>query len=83
MDLAPTVRHFGTAENALGRAIYRLRPEDRHDRQPLHSPDGATVLIADLRLDHRDDLLTRLGIADRQAELSDADICFAPKGVGA
>ena len=45
---------------ALGRRLMRTLPEDRFDRQPLTGGDGRFVLVADLRLDNRDDLIDRL-----------------------
>jgi asparagine synthase (glutamine-hydrolysing) len=38
----------------------RMTPEDRFDRQPWRGASGA-VIAADLRLDNRDDVLTRIG----------------------
>jgi asparagine synthase (glutamine-hydrolysing) len=59
---------------ALGRNLHRLTPEDAHDRQPL---TGETVtLVADLRLDNRDELGAALGLG-RRGELGDADIVLA------
>jgi asparagine synthase (glutamine-hydrolysing) len=53
---------------ALGRNLYRLLPEDIHDRQPLRS--GPLLLVADVRIDNRDELLGALGAVG--ANLSDA-----------
>ena len=47
-------------------ALMRMTPEDRFDRQPLRGDSGA-LITADLRLDNRDDLLARLGIAAQEA----------------
>src|SRR3954466_10851672 len=46
----------------LGRNLYRLLPEDRFDRQPLISADGRFALVADLRLDNREEIASALGI---------------------
>jgi asparagine synthase (glutamine-hydrolysing) len=63
---------------ALGRRLMRTLPEDRFDRQPLTGGDGRFVLVADLRLDNRDELADRLDIPPtRAAELSDAAILLA------
>src|SRR6185503_6779776 len=63
---------------ALGRRLMRTLPEDRFDRQPLTGGDGRFVLVADLRLDNRDDLIDRLDILPtRAAGLSDAAILLA------
>ena len=48
-------------EVALGRRLFRLTPEDHFDRQPLVGSTGV-VLVADLRLDNRPDLLSSLGV---------------------
>lgn len=45
---------------ALGRNLYRLLPEDRYDAQPLSGGGGRFVLVADLRLDNRDELIAEL-----------------------
>ena len=60
---------------AMGRRLYRILPEDRFDRQPLHSADGGLVLVADLRLDNREDLYEALGLAGAEAaRLCDAAV---------
>jgi asparagine synthase (glutamine-hydrolysing) len=60
---------------AIGRRLMRLLPEDAHDRQPLVGAEGRTVLVADLRLDNRDELLGALQISAEQARtLCDAAI---------
>ena len=48
---------------ALGRCLFRLVPEDAHDRQPLTGGDGRYVLVADLRFDNRDELIAALGLS--------------------
>jgi len=60
---------------ALGRAMMRLLPEDVFDRQPLFGNAGRLMLVADLRLDNRDDLTAALGIAPELArEAADSEI---------
>lgn len=60
---------------ALGRALYRQLPEDLHDRQPLAGAGGRLALVADVRLDNRDELLAALGRSMATGvNLSDADI---------
>jgi asparagine synthase (glutamine-hydrolysing) len=51
-----------TAAGTIGlvHVLMRMTPEDRFDRQPWRGASGA-MIAADLRLDNRDDLLTRLG----------------------
>lgn len=47
---------------ALGRRLFRTLPEDIHDRQPLRSRDGRLALVADIRIDNRDELSGALGL---------------------
>jgi asparagine synthase (glutamine-hydrolysing) len=52
-----------TAGNlCLGRNLFRLVPEDAFDRQPLVSSVRGTALVADLRLDNRDEIASALGV---------------------
>jgi asparagine synthase (glutamine-hydrolysing) len=63
---------------AMGRRLYRLLPEDRYDRQPLTGGGGRFTLVADVRLDNREDLARTLGIdAERERRLCDADTLLA------
>lgn len=63
---------------ALGRRLYSVLPEDCYDRQPLHSADGRLTLVADVRLDNRDDLTAALGIGSMDAgRLCDAAVLLA------
>ena len=62
---------------ALGRALYKLLPEDDEDRQPLVSGDKRFVFVADARIDDRDELLERLGRSGPPATAADASILFA------
>jgi asparagine synthase (glutamine-hydrolysing) len=60
---------------AMGRRLFRLLPEDVRDRQPLHSRDGRLTLVADVRLDNRDELIALLGLSPADArQLCDAAI---------
>jgi asparagine synthase (glutamine-hydrolysing) len=57
----------------LGHAKMAVTPEEEHEQQPLVSPRTDCAIIADVRLDNRDDLLARL--PDRPAStLSDAEL---------
>src|SRR4051812_49209814 len=53
---------WGEGEIALGRRLTRLVPEDAYDRQPDHGAESGLSLVADLRIDNRDELLDELGV---------------------
>lgn len=57
---------------ALGRNLYRCLPEDIYDEGPLVGRDGGVLLVADVRLDNRDELITQLGVADPPDKISDS-----------
>jgi asparagine synthase (glutamine-hydrolysing) len=60
---------------AAGRCLFRTLDEDRFDRQPLTDADGRFLLVADLRLDNREELLADLGRSPTDgATLADSDI---------
>src|SRR5580698_6010435 len=62
---------------ALGRCLLRLLPEDCFDQQPL-SAAGVTSLVADIRLDNRDELGQELGLSNQQrAAMSDSALLLA------
>ena len=61
----------------LVHVLMRMLPEDRFDRQPLRGASGS-LITADLRLDNRDDVLARIGIARQQAAVwSDSHVLLA------
>jgi asparagine synthase (glutamine-hydrolysing) len=63
---------------ALGLRLLRVLPEDAFDRQPLLGGGGRFALVADIRLDNRDELIEALGISASQARgLCDAAILLA------
>lgn len=63
---------------AMGRALFRSLPEDRFDRQPLAGAGGRLRLVADVRLDNRDELAEALGLADSAvARMCDAQVLLA------
>ena len=79
-------RIYGTGEAAiwsdgtiaLGSRLTPLLPEDKFDSQPLVGGNGRYVLVADLRLDNREELAKDLGISDARARaMSDAAILLA------
>ncbi|HEY0414268.1 MAG TPA: asparagine synthase-related protein [Allosphingosinicella sp.] len=54
-------------EVALGRRLHRTLPEDRFDRGPVSGGDGRWTLVADVRLDNRDELGEALGLGAAEA----------------
>lgn len=65
----------GEGSFASGRLLYRVLPEDQFDRQPLHR--GPYQLVADVRLDNRDELAAALGLStDQLAVSADSDLLF-------
>jgi asparagine synthase (glutamine-hydrolysing) len=71
------VNQWSNGSVALGRRLMHLLPEDRFDRQPLVGGGGSIVVVADLRLDNRDELVRALNITERARVLSDGDILVA------
>lgn len=63
---AAAVRSAGPV--TLGRRLFSLLPEDRHDRGPVEAEGGA-LLIADVRLDNREELCGLLDILPAQARI--------------
>ncbi|MGZ8997517.1 MAG: hypothetical protein ACXW2T_01540, partial [Allosphingosinicella sp.] len=56
---------------SIGRRLFSLLPEDRFDRGPVAS--GSRLLVADVRLDNRDELCRALGLsAGDAASMSDS-----------
>jgi asparagine synthase (glutamine-hydrolysing) len=65
-------------EVSLGRRLFRTLPEDIHDRQPLTGGGGRYALVADVRLDNREDLEASLGLAsERASRMCDAEVLLA------
>lgn len=70
--------HLAFGPVAFGRCLMRTLPEDAHDHQPLSGGGGRYMLVADVRLDNRDELCGLLNIPPgRGAELCDAAILLA------
>ena len=66
-------RQWSDGTIAMGRQLFRTLPEDIHDRQPLVGGDGTLTLVADVRLDNREELAGALGLgSERQRGLCDA-----------
>jgi asparagine synthase (glutamine-hydrolysing) len=69
-------RWHGTAGRcgvAVAALLRQSTPEDAAERQPARSRDGSLVLVGDARLDNRDELASRLSLAD---DRSTADSAF-------
>src|SRR5688572_7657303 len=63
---------------ALGRRLFRSLPEDVHDRGPLTGGGGRFQLVADVRLDNREELAASLSIdANRARTLPDTAFLLA------
>src|ERR1700728_1797458 len=61
---------------ALGHLLMRITREDTFDAQPLH--DANISLVADLRLDNREEIAAELSIgAAALADMSDSALLFA------
>jgi len=69
---APSAESATKALNSavFGRILVKLLPEDEFDLQPLALADGSTLLVADARIDNRNELAETLG-AD-QSGMADA-----------
>jgi asparagine synthase (glutamine-hydrolysing) len=52
----------------LVNVVMRMTPEDQFDAQPWRGSSGA-IITADVRIDNRDDILARLGIAPQSARI--------------
>lgn len=64
-------------ELALGRRLFPLLAEDEFDRQPVYGGDGRFALVADVRLDNREELCASLGInSSSSASLADSELLF-------
>jgi asparagine synthase (glutamine-hydrolysing) len=62
----------------LGRRIARLLPEDENDDRLVGTPDGRLTLVADVRLDNRDELCRDLHLGPSATRaLSDAGVLLA------
>jgi asparagine synthase (glutamine-hydrolysing) len=65
--------HLGIGSVALGHAMLETTPEDALDPQPFKSPSAPLWIVADARLDNREDLLAaRAAAGEPPAPLSDA-----------
>jgi asparagine synthase (glutamine-hydrolysing) len=68
-------RQWDDGAVAIGRCLYETLPEDAFDRQPLAGGGGRWHMVADVRLDNRDELAAALAIDERA--MSDAAVLLA------
>ena len=71
------VGQWTAGDVAFGRRLMHVLPEDAFDRQPLIGGDGRYVLVADIRLDNRNELTDALQIPSQHGNLCDAAILLA------
>jgi len=70
--------HADRGDIALGRCQMKLLPEDDYDRQPLVRADAKIWMVADVRLDNRDELIRKLGLNANIAQSSaDSELLIA------
>lgn len=70
-------RQWSDGSLAMGRRLFRTVPEDLHDRQPLQDASGRFTLVADVRLDNRDELATALDLTPVASGMCDAAILLS------
>lgn len=62
----------------LAHWMLHTTPESLHEQQPLVAPEGDLVLVADARIDNRDELLRALQLRSRDAQpVTDAELILA------
>src|SRR5882724_3308010 len=76
---APDGRHVWSGERAvLGHGMLGTTRESLAERQPIHSRERGLVLVADARIDNRDELSANLGLpAPESAGLADSALILA------
>jgi asparagine synthase (glutamine-hydrolysing) len=62
---------------AFGRNLHRTVPEDRYDVQPVSGGSGRFLLVADLRIDNRAELLHALALPSPSPGLADSGLLMA------
>jgi asparagine synthase (glutamine-hydrolysing) len=76
LQYGPDDQSVAALENAaFGRALFRLLPEDAFDAQPLANPAARHMLVADVRIDNRDEVLAGLGCGEG-GSISDSELLF-------
>lgn len=80
--LGPTRRgtwagRAGRCGVVIGAAQGTSTPQDLHDVQPVAAPGGSLMLVADVRLDNRDELAGALGVPDDEVTPDSAFVLAA------
>lgn len=70
------VREWLEGPAAFAHLAFHVTPESRRERQPLVSADGRQALVADARLDNRDELIAALR-PELPPQPTDADLILA------
>jgi asparagine synthase (glutamine-hydrolysing) len=55
---------------AMGHLMLRVTPESAYDKQPLKSNCGRYILVGHFRLDYRDELGDKLGLTQKELDVS-------------
>jgi asparagine synthase (glutamine-hydrolysing) len=55
---------------AMGHLMLRVTPESVYDKQPLKSDCGRYILVGHFRLDYRDELGDKLGVTQKELDLT-------------
>lgn len=55
---------------AMGHLMLRVTPESNYDKQPLRSSCGRYLLVGHFRLDYRDELGDKLGLTQKELDLT-------------
>ena len=71
------VRHWVDGNAGLAHQAFHVTPESVRERQPLASADGRLTLVADARIDNRDELIRALAGEGLPADPTDADLILA------
>jgi asparagine synthase (glutamine-hydrolysing) len=73
-ELSPDgMRSEGQGCVAFGRGLYKTLPEDDWDRQPIYLERSALLIVADIRIDNRQDFENLLGLT-AASSVSDAEL---------
>jgi asparagine synthase (glutamine-hydrolysing) len=71
------VRHWVDGNAGLAHQAFHVTPESVRERQPLASADGRFTLVADARIDNREELIRALRGGGLPLEPTDADLILA------